>query len=64
MEFTFSLSTKNIFLSIKDFVPPSNVVVEYEHLKSFQISGNNCIVKDILKTKLINESFTTQCQLE
>ena len=40
------------------------MIVEYEYFKSFQISGGNCIVKDMLKTNLINESFATQYQLE
>ena len=34
------------------------------YFKSFQISGGNCIVKDMLKTNLINKSFVTQYRLE
>ena len=49
MEFTFPLFTQNVLLSIEDIVPPSNMIVEYEYLKSFQIRGGNCIVKDMLK---------------
>ena len=40
------------------------MIVKYEYSKSFQISGGNCIVKNMLKANLINESIVTQYQLE
>ena len=55
----FPLITQDILLSYQDIVLPTNMIVEYEYSKSFQISGDNCIVKDMLKTNLINESFAT-----
>ena len=53
------LCSHKMFLSSEDMVPPSNMIFENKHLKSFQISGGNCIVKDMLKTDLINGSFAT-----
>ena len=53
-----------MFLSSEDMVPPSNMIFENKYLKSFQISGGNCIVKYMLKADLINGSFATQYQLE
>ena len=55
----FPLITQDILLSYQDIVLPTNMIVEYEYSKSFQISRDNCIVKDMLKTNLINESFAT-----
>ena len=45
IEFTFPLFTQDVFLLIADSVPLSNMIVEYEYSKSFQISIGNCIVK-------------------
>ena len=64
MAITFLLFTQDFLLSIEYIVPSSNVIVEYKNSRSFQISGGNCIVKNMLKANLINESIITQYQLE
>ena len=60
MAITFPLFTQDFLLSIEYIVPSSNVIVEYKNSRIFQISFGNCIVKDMLKKNLINESFVTQ----
>ena len=63
MDLAFPLFTHNFLKSSADIVPLSNVIVEYEYSKSFLISGGNFVVRYMLKTNLINESFVTQYYL-